>query len=429
MILRMHEAQNQILNLILLINPRLFFSLFFSLVVLALLFVALFIHSRRKHKKVLIRMDHGPQLEVKPGQSLLYSLAGQGIFLPTSCGGSGICTLCRCKVTEGGGSLHPAERDAFTAEELTDNWRLACQVKVNHDVKMILPESLHGVRDFEAVVESVQLLTPFIAEIKLRLNNDDKIHFEAGSYLRFAIPSFEIDFAKDIDVPEAFRADWDRFGLRRLKFQNKEKQQRTYSLANPPFEENCIILNIRLSVPPIDTRTGFVKAMPAGVGSSWFFSRKTGDKVKLGGPYGDFHLKHNTREMLFIGGGAGMAPLRSQILHLFQTLKTDRKVSFWYGARSKRELLYVDEFVQLAAQFPNFSFHPALSEPRPNENWTGLTGLIHEVVLVNYLKTHPMPAGIDYYLCGPPMMHSAIMTMLSDQGVLKDHIAFDNFGS
>jgi Na+-transporting NADH:ubiquinone oxidoreductase subunit F len=411
-------------------NPRDFFGVLFFIVVLAITLIALTLSGKifSERKKVKIALKNGIQLEVSPGSSLLETLSEQGIFLPTTCGGEGICTLCRCHVISGGGTVQQAETEGLTSDELKENWRLACQVKVRKDMIIQLPDGMQGIKKWDAEVVSNRFVAPFIAEIILKLPQDEFIEFQSGSYLRVEIPQISIDFRSDISIPQLFLPDWDRFGMRNLKVHNTKVQTRTYSFANPPSERNQVIFNVRISPPPIDPKTGKFRNLPPGIGSSYLFSRKAGDRISIMGPYGDFYLTNSLREMVFIGGGAGMAPLRSHLLHLFQMEKTSRKVSFWYGARTERDLFYMDEFQQIATDFPNFSLEIALSEVPKETKSPFHKGLIHELVLEKYLKSHPNPRSIEFYICGPQLMTAAVYKMLEELGVSHEMIASDSFG-
>ncbi|MFA5661320.1 MAG: NADH:ubiquinone reductase (Na(+)-transporting) subunit F, partial [Bacteroidales bacterium] len=307
-------------------------------------------------------------------------------------------------------------------------WRLACQVKVKEDMQIEIPDEILGVKKWECEVISNRNVASFIKEFVIRLPEGENLDFRSGGYIQIDVPPITVDFAKDIAIDKKYLAEWDALGLWDLEMVNREYGFRAYSMANHPEEGNRIILNVRIATPPWDRARGsFMKVNP-GICSSYIFSRKPGDKVKVSGPFGEFFLKETRAEKVFIGGGAGMAPMRSHIFHLFHTLKTTDKVSFWYGARSRRELFYEEEFRDIEKAFPNFSFHIALSEPKPEDNWTGDTGFIHQVILDNYLKDHPEPEENEYYLCGPPLMTDAVIRMLDNLGVPEDHILFDDFG-
>ncbi|MEZ4700796.1 MAG: NADH:ubiquinone reductase (Na(+)-transporting) subunit F [Rhodothermales bacterium] len=376
---------------------------------------------------LVINGDDEHALKIKPGTSLLSTLAEQTIFLPSACGGGGTCAMCRCQVLEGGGDVLPTEMNHLSRKEAQENWRLACQVKVKQDMKIRVPEEIFGIKKWECTVVSNDNVATFIKEFVVRLPEGETLHFESGGYIQIDVPPIEIEF-KDMVVQERFREDWDKFNLWTLKMKNDEPIFRAYSMANHPAEGNIIMLNIRIATPPWDRAKNQWMDVNPGICSSFVFSRKPGDKVTISGPYGEFFIKETNKEMVYIGGGAGMAPLRSHIFHLFHTLKTDRKVSYWYGGRSTRELFYTDHFRDIEEKFPNFSYHIALSEPLPSDNWTGPVGFIHQVVLNEYLSKHPEPEEIEYYLCGPPLMLKAVMNMLDNLGVPSSNIAFDDFG-
>lgn len=405
-------------------------SIIFFLTVILLL-VGLLLFARKKltpQGKVKIIINEEKELEVDPGSTLLSTLSANKIFLPSACGGGGTCAMCKCQVFEGGGSILPTETGFFSRKEQQNNWRLGCQVKVRENMKISVPPEVFGIKKWECEVVSNHNVATFIKEFVVKLPEGEKLDFLSGGYIQIDVPKIEVDFAKDIFVEEVYRDEWDKFKMWDLKMKNTEEQFRAYSMANHPAEDNIVMLNIRIATPPWDRKTNsFMKVNP-GVCSSFIFSRKPGDKVMVSGPYGEFHIKKTNREMMFIGGGAGMAPMRSHIFHLFHTEKTGRKATFWYGGRSLRELFYIDEFQQIEKDFPNFKFHVALSEPKPEDNWKGYTGFIHQVIMDNYLKQHPEPEEIEYYLCGPPMMNAAVFKMLDELGVPNEMIAFDDFG-
>lgn len=405
-------------------------SIVFFLTVILLL-VGLLLYVRKKltpQGKVKITINGEKELEVDPGSTLLSTLSNNKIFLPSACGGGGTCAMCKCQVFEGGGSILPTEKGYFSRKEQQSNWRLGCQVKVREDMKIGVPAEVFGIKKWECEVVSNHNVATFIKEFVVKLPEGEHLDFQSGGYIQIDVPKIEVDFGKDIDVEAEYRDEWDKFKMWDLKMKNTEEQFRAYSMANHPAEGNIVMLNIRIATPPWDRKTnGFMNVNP-GVCSSYIFSRKPGDKVMVSGPYGEFHIKPTRREMMFIGGGAGMAPMRSHLFHLFHTEKTDRKTTFWYGGRSKRELFYMDDFEDIQKNFPNFTFNVALSEPRPEDNWNGYTGFIHQVIMDHYLKQHPEPEEIEYYLCGPPMMNAAIFKMLDDLGVPNEMIAFDDFG-
>lgn len=413
----------------------------FSLVILALAFGLIAAKKRlvpQGDVKIIINGDEANPLLVKPGSSLLSALGDKNIFLPSACGGGGTCAMCECHVYEGGGDVLPTELNHLTRKEVAEHKRLACQVKVRQDMKIHVPEEIFGIKKWECEVVSNYNVATFIKEFVVRLPEGEHLEFESGGYVQIDVPVITCDF-KDIDItshprmgkkPDEFQTEWDKFKLWDLKMVNDETQFRAYSMANHPAEGNIVMLNIRIATPPWDKKNNNWMQVNPGVCSSYVFTRKPGDKVVVSGPYGEFFIKPTKKEMVYIGGGAGMAPLRSHIFHLFHTLKTrDRKVSYWYGGRSSRELFYTEDFRDIEKDYDNFSYHIALSEPMPEDNWTGPVGFIHQVVLENYLKNHPEPEEIEYYLCGPPLMLQAVMKMLDDLGVPEENIAFDDFGS
>lgn len=403
--------------------------IFFLTVILLLVGVLLFARKKLTPQgRVKITINGEKELEVDPGSTLLSTLSSNKIFLPSACGGGGTCAMCRCQVFEGGGSILPTEKGYFSRKEQQNNWRLGCQVKVREDLKIGVPAEVFGIKKWECEVVSNRNVATFIKEFVVKLPPGENLDFKSGGYIQIDVPKIEVDFSKDIDVEEEYRDEWDKFNMWSLKMKNTEEQFRAYSMANHPAEGNIVMLNIRIATPPWDRKKNAFMNVNPGVCSSFIFSRKPGDKVMVSGPYGEFHIKPTKREMMFIGGGAGMAPMRSHLFHLFHTEKTDRKTTFWYGGRSSRELFYMEDFEAIEKDFPNFEFHVALSEPKPEDNWKGYTGFIHQVILDNYLKQHPEPEEIEYYLCGPPMMNAAIFKMLDDLGVPNEMIAFDDFG-
>ena len=395
-----------------------------------LLLVGLLLFVRKKLTppgKVTITINEETELETDPGSTLLSTLSNEKIFLPSACGGAGTCAMCKCQVFEGAGDILPTEKGYFTRKEQQNHWRLGCQVKVRNDLKIGIPKEIFGIKKWECEVVSNNNVATFIKEFVVRLPEGENLDFQSGGYIQIDVPKCVIDF-KDMQVEEKYHEDWDKLKIWDLTMKNPEPIYRAYSMANHPAEGNIVMLNIRIATPPWDRAKGqFMKVNP-GICSSYIFSLKAGDKVMVSGPYGEFHIKETDKEMIYIGGGAGMAPLRSHIFHLFQTQKTNRKVSYWYGARSMREVFYDHEFEAIEKEFPNFEFNIALSEPLPEDNWTGYTGFIHQVVLDNYLNKHPEPEEIEYYLCGPPMMNSAVFKMLDNLGVPKENIAYDDFG-
>ncbi|MBU1370042.1 MAG: NADH:ubiquinone reductase (Na(+)-transporting) subunit F [Bacteroidetes bacterium] len=406
-------------------------SVIFFLVVIILL-VGLLLFARKKltpQGKVNININEEKDLEVDPGSTLLSTLSSNKIFLPSACGGGGTCAMCKCQVFEGGGSILPTEKGYFSRKEQQNNWRLGCQVKVREDMVIGVPPEVFGIKKWECTVVSNKNVATFIKEFVVKLPEGEHLDFKSGGYIQIDVPKIEVDFKKDIEVDEEYVEDWDNFNMWDLKMKNTEEQFRAYSMANHPAEGNIVMLNIRIATPPWDRkRNAFMNVNP-GICSSYIFSRKPGDKVMVSGPYGEFHIKPTKREMMFIGGGAGMAPMRSHLFHLFHTEKTDRKTTFWYGGRSKRELFYMEDFEDIESKFDNFTFNVALSEPKPEDNWKGYIGFIHQVIMDNYLKQHEEPEEIEYYLCGPPMMNNAVFQMLDNLGVPEEMIAFDDFGS
>ena len=374
---------------------------------------------------VVIGINDDPEksFKVKPGGTLLSSLANQNIFVPSACGGGGTCGVCKCQVNEGGGDLLPTEAGHISRSEAKDNWRLSCQVKVRENMKVELPSEILDVRKWECIVKSNRSVATFIKELILELPKGEIIDFQSGGYIQIDIPKYKCSFS-EFNVEDEYRGDWDKFKMWDLIAENTEDDVfRAYSMANHPAEGNMVMLNVRIAHPPPQKWDA-----PPGVASSYIYNLKAGDKVTISGPYGEFFIKDTDREMVYVGGGAGMAPMRSHIFHLFDTLETGRKVSYWYGARSMREMFYDDHFKKIQEKFPNFTYHVALSDPLPEDNWKGFTGFIHQVVLDNYLKDHEDPTEIEYYMCGPPMMNTAVQNMLDDIGVEQEMIDFDDFG-
>lgn len=402
--------------------------LVFFVVILTLVSVLLYAKSRLTPSgEVNLNINGDKDLSVKPGSTVLSTLSDNKIYLPSACGGGGTCAQCKCQVLEGGGTILPTEKDFFTRREQQENWRLGCQVKIREDMKIHVPEEVMGIRKWECEVISNENVATFIKEFVVKLPEGEKMDFRSGGYIQIDVPKVDVDF-KDIDVQEEFREEWDQFNMWDLKMKNPEPTFRAYSMANHPAEGNIVKLNIRIATPPWDRSKGTFKNVNPGVCSSYIFSRKPGDKVTISGPYGEFFIKETDSEMVYIGGGAGMAPLRSHLFHLFHTEKTTRKVSYWYGARSLREVFYEEDFRKIEKEFPNFKFHIALSEPKAEDNWEGYTGFIHQVAYDNYLSKHEDPDDIEYYLCGPPMMNDSVLKMLYDLGVPDEMIDLDDFG-
>ena len=384
-------------------------------------------------------------VEVSSGSTLLSTLGDNKIFLPSACGGGGTCIQCKCIVKDGGGEILPTEKPHFSRKEIAEGWRLGCQVKVKEDMVIEVPEEVFGIKKFAAKVVRNWNVASFIKEFVVEIPED--MHYEAGGYIQIEVPACEVDF-KDIDIsahPEEhpedvnkFKLEWDKFKLWDLKMKNPELVERAYSMASFPAEGKEIMLNVRIATPPFDrAKNGWADVNP-GVASSYIFSLKEGDPITISGPYGEFFINHSESEMLYVGGGAGMAPMRSHLYHLFRTLKTGRKVTFWYGGRSKRELFYTEHFRALERDFPNFKFYVALSEPSEEDNWKvkdgldgegdGFIGFVHQVVIDNYLDHHESPEDIEVYFCGPPLMNQAVEKMAEDFGVPDENVRFDDFG-
>jgi len=399
----------------------------FLLVILALVSVLLFAKEKLTPKGEILLQINDRQMAVSAGSNLLSTLSSNGIFLPSACGGGGTCGMCKCQIESGGGSILPTETSFFTRKEQHSNWRLGCQVKVRESLVIKVPESVLGIKKWECEVISNRNVATFIKEFNVKLPDGEIMDFTPGSYIQIDVPKYDIGF-KDFDIGDEYKREWDNYKMWDLKVKNTTETYRAYSMANYPAERNLIKLNIRIATPPWDNiKKQFLK-VPSGICSTFIFSRRPGDKVMISGPYGEFHIKNTNTEMVYIGGGAGMAPLRSHIFHLFNTLKTGRKVSYWYGARSLREIFYQEEFDAIAKKNPNFSFNIALSEPLPEDNWKGYTGFIHQVLFDNYLSKLDEPEDIEYYFCGPPVMNAAVIKMVDEQGVPEDNIAFDDFG-
>lgn len=395
----------------------------FTVIVLALVFIILGARAKLVSSgDVKIVINDEKTLTVPAGGKLLQTLSGAGLFLPSACGGGGTCAQCRCIVKEGGGSMLPTEESHFTKREANEGWRLSCQTPVKQDMKVEVPEDVFGVKQWECTVVSNPNVATFIKELTLKLPEGENVDFRAGGYVQLECPPYEINFS-DFDIEEQFRADWERFGFFDLKAKNTETVQRAYSMANYPEERGLVKFNIRIATPPPGS-----KDIPPGIMSTYVFSLKPGDKVTVYGPFGEFFAKDTDAEMVFIGGGAGMAPMRSHIFDQLKRLKTKRKISFWYGARSLKELFYQEEYDKLAEENENFTWHVAMSDPQPEDNWTGLTGFIHNVLYEEYLKDHPAPEDCEFYMCGPPMMNAAVIKMLHDLGVEDDNILLDDFG-
>ena len=369
-----------------------------------------------------INVNGERDLAVPAGSKLLNTLSANELFLPSACGGGGTCGQCMLKVLEGGGDLLPTEASHINKRMAAEGVRLACQVNVDRDMRIEVPEDVFGVNKWECTVRSNDNVSTFIKALVLELPKGETINFKAGGYIQIECPAYRLAF-RDIDVPERFRDDWERYKLFELESVVDTPDMRAYSMANYPEENDIIMLNVRIATPPPN-----VPGAPPGVVSSFIFGLKPGDKALVSGPYGEFFAKDTDAEMVFIGGGAGMAPMRSHIFDQLQRLGSKRKISFWYGARSKREIFFEEDFDKLAQEHDNFEWHVALSEPQPEDNWEGYTGFIHEVVYENHLKDHQAPEDCEFYMCGPPMMNAAVIQMLEDQGVEEENIMLDDFG-
>ena len=401
----------------------------FPVVIVALTLALMAAETRLKPKgkvKITINGDPDKAIETEPGDTLLSTLSSSGVMLPSACGGGGTCGVCKCQVTAGGGDILPTEQSHINYRESKEDWRLSCQVKVREDMEIVVPDEVFSINKWECEVIGNESVATYIREFTLKLPEGENLNFESGGYIQIEVPPFEADF-KDFGIEEEYLEEWTRLGVLDLHTKGVEPVARAYSMANHPAEGNIVMLNIRIATPPVNReKRAFEEVMP-GLASSYVYSRKVGDTVTISGPYGEFFMQETDREMCYIGGGAGMAPLRSHIFHLFHTLKTGRKVSYWYGARSRREIFYEDHFRKIEKEFPNFSFHIALSEPLPEDNWDGPVGFIHQVVQEHYLESHEAPEDIEYYLCGPPLMLGAVRTMLDDLGVEPEMIRFDEF--
>ena len=399
---------------------------------ITLLLVGILLYVKQKLTPggtVIIDINNGKlALETEPGNTLLATLGNNKVFLPSACGGGGTCGMCRCQVHSGAGSILSTETGFFNRKEQGNNWRLACQVKVRENISMHVHPEVLGIKKWECTVVSNENVATYIKEFVVKLPEGENLEFKSGGYIQIDVPKCEVDF-KDFNVSDNYRPEWEKYGIFDLKMKNPESTFRAYSMANHPAEGNIVMLNIRIATPPFDRiNGGFLKVNP-GICSSYIYSLKPGEKITISGPYGEFFLKDNDNEMMFIGGGAGMAPMRSHLFHIFHTLKDrTKKVTFWYGARSWSEVFYYEEFCAIAKEFPNFKFNLALSEAKPEDNWNGMKGFIHQVIYDNYLRMHQEPEEVDYYICGPPMMNTAVTKMLYDLGVPDENVAFDDFG-
>ncbi|MBR3571681.1 MAG: NADH:ubiquinone reductase (Na(+)-transporting) subunit F [Bacteroidales bacterium] len=392
--------------------------------------VALLLYVRKRlvpEGKVKITINGEKEIEHERGCTLLQALSDEQVFVPSACGGGGSCGTCKGKVLSGGGEILPTELAHISRKMAADHYRLFCQVKVRENMAIEIPKEFFGIKKWTCKVVSNHNVATFIKELVLQLPEGESMDFRSGGYVQIDIPRCMVKYA-DIEVDEPFRRDWEMMGLFDLKMRNPAGTIRAYSMANHPAENHIVMLNVRVAIPPINRKTRRMEKVNPGVSSSYIFSLKPGDEVTVSGPYGDFFVQDSDREMMFIGGGAGMAPMRSHIFDQFKNKHTQRKTTFWYGGRSRKELFYKEEFEQLAAEHDNFEFHIALSDAQPSDNWTGYTGFIHEVIYENYLKNHPNPEDIEYYICGPPMMLQAVLKMLDSLGVTSEMIHYDDFG-
>ena len=397
----------------------------FTGVILILVLVLTFAESKLLPQgavKILINKKNDKSPTVNPGGTLLNTLSAEGIFISSACGGGGTCAQCICQVHSGGGQILATELNHISRRDAKEDWRLACQVKVREDMEITVPDEIFSIQKWECSVKSNENVATFIKELVLELPSGENLNFQAGGFIQIDIPEYELDF-NEFDIEDEYHEDWDKFNIWNLKGKNTEPQFRAYSMANHPAEGNIIMLNVRIATPP----PALWNDVPPGIASSYMFNLKAGDKVTISGPYGDFFIKDSDREMVYIGGGAGMAPMRSHLFHLFHTLETGRKVSFWYGARSKREMFYDDDFKAIQQKYPNFSYNVALSDPVPGDNWEGYKGFIHQVLFDNYLENHEDSTEIEYYMCGPPMMIDAAENLLYNLGVEPEMVAFDKF--
>ena len=433
-----------------------FFPILWALVVFCgviLLLSMMLIYARKQllpqgSVNIVVNGDADNPLVVEPGSTLLSALSDKSVFLPSACGGGGTCAMCECHVHEGGGDVLPTEMNHLTRKEAAEGKRLACQVKVREDMEISIPEEIFGIKKWECEVISNYNVATFIKEFIVKLPEGENLDFQAGGYIQVDVPETFVDYKKDIDItahpnyhdsPDKFQKDWDNFKLWDLKMTNDEEIFRAYSMSNHPAEGNIVSLTIRIATPPFDRVKGGWMDVNPGICSSYVFSRKPGDKVTISGPYGEFFIKETENEMLYIGGGAGMAPMRSHLYHLFHTLKTGRKVTFFYGGRTKQELFYVEEFREIEKEFPNFRFAVALDNPLPEDNWTlkkdlddpegdGFKGYVHQVVIDEFLSKHPAPEELELYFCGPPMMNKCVLDMADEWGIPEENVAFDDFG-
>ena len=419
-----------------------------GLFVITLLLVTMLLFAKSRllpSGPVKLIINGEKDVEVNSGDTLLTTLGNNKIFLPSACGGGGTCIQCKCQVVEGGGEILPTEEPHFTRKEISEGWRLGCQVKVKQDMKIEVPEEVFGIKKWEAKVKSNYNVASFIKEFVIEI--PEEMNYKAGGYIQIEIPECDINY-EDMDItshpkehpddPQKFKLEWDKFDLWPLNMKNNETVERAYSMASYPAEGKEVMLNVRIATPPWDGKKNKWMTVNPGIASSYIKTKKPGDTVTISGPYGEFFINESDAEMLYVGGGAGMAPMRSHLYELFRTIKTGRKVTFWYGGRSKRELFYVDQFRALEKDYPNFKFYIALSEPLEEDNWKvknsldaegdGFTGFIHQVVIDNYLSKHDSPEDIEVYFCGPPLMNIAIAKMAEDFGVPPENVRFDDFG-
>lgn len=396
----------------------------FTAIVLVLVFVILAARAKLVSTgDVHVVVNDDLELDMPVGVRLVSGLADAGILVPSACAGGGTCGQCKVRVLDGGGAILPTETSLISKREAAENYRLSCQVTVKQPMQVRVPDEVFGVEKFDCTVVSNRSVASFIKELVLKLPEDQEMDFKAGGYIQIECPPHDVRFA-DFDIDERFRSEWDRHRVWRYESHTSEATSRAYSMANYPLEKGVIKLNVRIATPP----PGASAKIPPGIVSSWIFSLKPGDDATISGPYGDFFAKKTDNEMVFIGGGAGMAPMRAHIFDQLKRIGTTRKMSFWYGARSKKEMFYVEDFDELAAQHDNFDWHIALSEPEPDDDWDGYTGFIHKVLHDEYLGEHPAPEDCEYYICGPPMMNTAVIRMLRDLGVPQENIMLDDFG-
>ncbi len=396
----------------------------FTAIILILAFVILGARSQLvAGGAITVSINDERDLEVPTGGKLMNALAEAGIFVPSACGGGGTCGQCTVKVFSGGGAILPTETSLISKREAQEHYRLSCQVAVKHDMRIGVPDEIFGIRQYECTVISNRNVASFIKELVLELPEGEELEFRAGGYIQIECPPHDLKFS-DFDIDAGFHDEWDRYKLWRYESHVKQSESRAYSMASFPLEKTVIKLNVRIATPP----PGADESIPPGIMSSYIFNLKPGDKAIISGPFGEFFAKDTENEMVFIGGGAGMAPMRAHIFDQLKRLHSQRKMSFWYGARSLREMFYVEDFDELADANENFTWHIGLSEPLPEDNWTGYTGFIHNVLYEEYLKDHPAPEDCEYYICGPPMMNTAVIKMLEDLGVTRDHIKLDDFG-